>query len=161
MEKKEKKRDVIFKIIATMLVTIILINVNANMVSALSFQWGKEKELSTEEFSEMEKNANVDKNLKEREIIGEDISKRELNQKTFIMDDGTKIEEQLATLTKDNYEIKWRLIEDTTEENTIDENLNKPTNNNEELEINTEETELEKNTIKNVIEQNTIKSTRI
>ena len=77
------------------------------------------------------------------------------------MDDGTKIEEQLATLTKDNYEIKWSLIEDTTEENTIDENLNKPTNNNEELEINTEETELEKNTIKNVIEQNTIKSTRI
>ena len=55
MEKKEKKRDVIFKIIATMLVTIILINVNANMVSALSFQCGKEKELSTEEISEMEK----------------------------------------------------------------------------------------------------------
>ena len=33
MDKNEIKRDIIFKIIATMLVTIILINVNANIVN--------------------------------------------------------------------------------------------------------------------------------
>lgn len=49
MENNEKKRDVLFKIIATMLITIILIHVNANIVNALSFDWLNKEELSIQE----------------------------------------------------------------------------------------------------------------
>lgn len=49
MENNKKKRDVLFKIIATMLITIILIHVNANIVNALSFDWLNKEELSIQE----------------------------------------------------------------------------------------------------------------
>lgn len=49
MGNNEKKRDVLFKIIATMLITIILIHVNANIVNALSFDWLNKEELSIQE----------------------------------------------------------------------------------------------------------------
>ena len=197
MDKNEIKRDIIFKIIATMLVTIILINVNANIVNALSFNFGKKKEMTIEEINEVEKNRNVEDNVEVREIIGEDIRERKVNQKTFIMTDGTRMvamypsdvhyekdgkleeidnqleeengaienkegaykiqyskqsntEEQLATLTKDNYVIKWRMIEALSEESDITaDNLNKQSDE-EEIRTDTKENIIEENIIDNV-----------
>ena len=102
--KNKKKRDVLFKIIATMLIAIIFIQVNINTVRAFSSGWTKEKELSIEEINEREKTENIETNIQEREIVGEDISERNSdNQLWKAIDNGDGTIRLINKEKGDNY----------------------------------------------------------
>lgn len=90
---REKLKWLNIKIIAILLIITIIITSNENFVSAVSIKARQNKDnikLTTEELNEREKNRNKE-DEKLRKILGEDISKRKLNEKTFLMSDGSSL----------------------------------------------------------------------
>lgn len=162
MKRSKLKKWTLMKFIAFTLIITVTITSNNNFVYALGFIMNQ-----TEEQIIQEKETtigNTSEGKKEiAKIIGEDISERKLNQKTFILEDGnrmvtlypsnvhyekegqlldinnTLIEEnekienvegsyrinyskelgentEIATLGKDEFNIKWKMVDNTKEE---------------------------------------------
>ena len=170
MKGSEKAKWIKIKIIAILLIITVTVTSNNSFVNAISFNFGQAKsssKLSTEELNERENKREADK-VTTREILGEDVSKRTLNEKTFLMSDGSKmvtmystnihyekngkLEEidnsliennekiqnregpysieyaksisknsEIATIKKENYELKWQIVEN--EKNTEEDNI--------------------------------------
>lgn len=90
---REKLKWLNIKIIAILLIITITITSNENFVNAISIKAKQNKDstkLTTEELNERENNRNKE-GEKTRNILGEDISKRKLNEKTFFMSDGSSL----------------------------------------------------------------------
>ena len=90
---REKLKWLNIKIIAILLIITITITSNENFVNAISIKAKQNKDstkLTTEELNERENNRNKESE-KTRNILGEDISKRKLNEKTFFMSDGSSL----------------------------------------------------------------------
>lgn len=170
MKGSEKAKWIKIKIIAILLIITVTVTSNNSFVNAISFNFGQAKsssKLSTEELNERENKREADK-VTTREILGKDVSKRTLNEKTFLMSDGSKmvtmystnihyekngkLEEidnsliennekiqnregpysieyaksisknsEIATIKKENYELKWQIVEN--EKNTEEDNI--------------------------------------
>ncbi len=85
---KEKLRTkIVVKLILILLISAILLNYNPGIVIAFNMIRDKESETNKTDSIVQEK----DIRESESKILGEDIQKRELDKKTFIMDDGTKM----------------------------------------------------------------------
>ena len=99
MKGSEKAKWIKIKIIAILLIITVTVTSNNSFVNAISFNFGQAKsssKLSTEELNERENKREADK-VTTREILGEDVSKRTLNEKTFLMSDGSKMVTMYST----------------------------------------------------------------